>query len=578
MRINNNIMAMNTHRMLGINQGGTSKSIEKLSSGYRINRAGDDAAGLAISEKMRAQVRGLNQASRNAQDGISLVQTAEGAMNETHAILQRMRELAVQGANDTNINEDREQLNNEISQLKLEVDRIANNTEYNTKKIMNYGAALQADGFEGIDQSVIITLNEEIPGWINDSMLVLEDRFGISHPDSPIKREMTVEYVNDDSVGYAAAMATSDSAASLTLKVNLAKVIDSNGDLVNKEVFDGLIAHEIMHAYQYTEMTKLIQDGSMDNDETWFMEGLAMLVQGGAPYIDELTGNIEDVSLDVDTAFGGSIEEYAKAYIALRTLHEITDGGINAIIDELEAGKTLDKAIEDTTQTDQGELLASGATANYATFKDFVDDLSVDGNFDTYLSTSTDFDKSSGTGSIVDGSDPTTPNNLSTADTILNNTGTATVYTHFNLSFTSDSTATGESDTPEQILFHIGSNQSQSLIMTTFDLTSNGLGIDSANVSTQSTSDSSITLIDSAIREVSSQRSTLGALQNRLEHTIKNLDTSSENLQASESRIRDVDMAAEMMGFTKNNILQQAAQSMLAQANQQPEGVLQLLR
>lgn len=133
MRIQNNLMAMNTHRMLGVNTENGSKAIEKLSSGLRINRAGDDAAGLAISEKMRAQIRGLDQAARNAQDGISLIQTAEGALNETHAILQRMRELAVQGANDTNVNEDRSQLNNEISQLKLEIDRIANTTEFNTK-------------------------------------------------------------------------------------------------------------------------------------------------------------------------------------------------------------------------------------------------------------------------------------------------------------------------------------------------------------------------------------------------------------------------------------------------------------
>ncbi|HOQ02037.1 MAG TPA: flagellin, partial [Acetivibrio clariflavus] len=137
MRINNNIMAMNTHRQLGINANGVSKSIEKLSSGYRINRAGDDAAGLAISEKMRGQIRGLNQASRNAQDAISLVQTAEGALNETHAILQRMRELAVQAANDTNTDSDRGELQKEIDQLTKEIDRIANTTEFNTLKLLD---------------------------------------------------------------------------------------------------------------------------------------------------------------------------------------------------------------------------------------------------------------------------------------------------------------------------------------------------------------------------------------------------------------------------------------------------------
>ena len=149
MRINNNLMAMNTHRQLGIGTNNGAKSMEKLSSGFRINRAGDDAAGLAISEKMRAQVRGLNQASRNAQDGISLVQTAEGALNETQAILQRMRELAVQSSNDTNVNEDRTAIQNEIDQLTTEIDRIANTTEFNTKKLLNGGAGVAVSASAG---------------------------------------------------------------------------------------------------------------------------------------------------------------------------------------------------------------------------------------------------------------------------------------------------------------------------------------------------------------------------------------------------------------------------------------------
>ena len=139
MRINNNIMALNAHRQLGINQANSSKSMEKLSSGFRINRAGDDAAGLAISEKMRGQIRGLKQAQRNAQDGISLIQTAEGALNETHAILQRMRELATQAATDTNTVADREEIQKEIDQLAEEITRIANNTEFNTQRLLNGG-------------------------------------------------------------------------------------------------------------------------------------------------------------------------------------------------------------------------------------------------------------------------------------------------------------------------------------------------------------------------------------------------------------------------------------------------------
>lgn len=269
MRIVNNMMAMNAHRQLSINQGGVGKSIEKLSSGLRINRAGDDAAGLAISEKMRGQIRGLRQASRNAQDGISLIQTAEGALNESHAILQRMRELAVQSATDTNTDDDRAELQKEVGELLEELDRIANNTEFNTETLLD-------------------------------------------------------------------------------------------GDFADKVI-------------------------------------------------------------------------------------------------------------------------------------------------------------------------------------------------------------------------HIGANSGQALEVTIGDMTASGLGVDGLDISDQTGADGAIDTIDEAIETLSGQRAQLGAWQNRLEHTIANLDNAAENLQAAESRIRDVDMAHEMMAFTKYQILQQASTAMLAQANLAPQSVLQLL-
>ncbi|MFZ5353322.1 MAG: flagellin [Bacillota bacterium] len=272
MRINNNMMAYNAHRQLKVNSFSQEKSLEKLSSGYRINRAGDDAAGLSISEKMRGQIRGLTQASRNAQDGISLIQTAEGALSETHAILQRMRELTVQAANDTNVTSDRDAIKTELTDLVLEIDRIAGKTQFN-----------------------------------------------------------------------------------------------------NQNLLDG------------TFTAKKVQIGANAN---------------------------EDLQIDITSMATSSLA--------------ISIGDINV-----------------------GTAVSAGAT---------------------------------------------------------------------------------------------------------------------------------LTLINTAIGTVSTERAELGAKQNRLEHTIKNLDTAAENLQASESRIRDVDMAKEMMAFTKNNILNQAATAMLAQANQAPQGVLQLLR
>ena len=271
MIINHNMNAMNAHRNMGMNTNQAGKSMEKLSSGLRINRAGDDAAGLAISEKMRGQIRGLDQASRNSQDGISLIQTAEGALNETHSILQRMRELSVQSSNDTNTDEDRARLQDEVAALTAEIDRIGDTTEFNTQKLLQ--------------------------------------------------------------------------------------------------------------------------------------------------------------------------------------------GSYNS-------GKKL----------------------------------------------------------------------------------------------------------------QIGANAGQTITISIGSMKTSALGVSGLSISAQSSAEAAITTVDAAITKVSTQRSKLGAVQNRLEHTINNLNTSSENLTAAESRIRDVDMAKEMMNFSKNNILQQAAQSMLAQANQQPQGVLQLLR
>lgn len=274
MRIQHNIAALNTHRNLGANQAAASKNLEKLSSGFKINRAGDDAAGLAISEKMRGQISGLNMASKNANDGISLIQTAEGALNETHSILQRMRELAVQSRNDTNVDTDRGNLNDEVTELRAEIDRIATTTEFNTKKLL---------------------------------------------------------------------------------------------------------------------------DGSL-------------------------------------------------------------------------------------------------------------------------------------------------------------------------------------SGTSGQATFQIGANGGQTMTLSIGSMATSALGVSNLDISSGGNASDAIATIDTAIATVSKQRSKLGAVQNRLEHTINNLGASSENLTAAESRIRDTDMAAEMMAFTKNNILTQAAQSMLAQANQQPQGVLQLLQ
>ncbi len=392
MRINNNLMAQNTQRHLSLGNTATSKSMEKLSSGYRINRAGDDAAGLAISEKMRAQIRGLKMASKNSQDAISMVQTAEGALNETHSILQRMRELAAQASSDTNHSVDRTALQNEVTELQSEITRIAEQTEFNEKKLLNGDSSAKFTG-------------------------------------------------------------------TLTNTANLGSIkVDSIGDFIVDDTIT--VSQTVTHA---AESGAGLKDGAFDN--------ISFSVTSGST-----TETIEFSAIDISN-------------------------GITS--------KTLD---------------LNGATFTLA---------------------------------LKDGT--------TLAGTTGNGAGTATA----------DDTLTAADGT---LSFQIGANAGQNMKLSINDMSAKGLGIDAIDISTKDGADSAISVLDTAIQSVSSERSKLGANQNRLEHTINNLSTSSENLQAAESRIRDVDMADEMVNYTKNNIITQAATAMLAQANQAPQTVLQLLQ
>ncbi|MDH8678584.1 flagellin [Fusibacter bizertensis] len=397
MRINNNLMAMNTHRQLGINNAQGAKSIEKLSSGYRINRAGDDAAGLAISEKMRGQIRGLDQASRNSQDTISLIQTAEGALNESHAILQRMRELSVQSANDTNTDSDRKALQGEVKQLVSELDRIGNTTEFNTKKLLEGSA-------KGVTEAV------------NGAMRV-----------------------------------NNNSAVTLTTTAADAKVASSS---------------KVNGAYMLIRVSGTVSSGGTITANDWKVVG----PDGTSAAPAAATLNIAASTITVGTGITGSATTITSS----------------ANLNSLKVGDSI-----------------------------------------TFV-----FGKYEAASSSLGGS----------------------------------------------IMGQIGANSGQTAFISMGDMRSAALGVDKVDISTKFGAQVAIETVQGGLEKVSAQRSSLGAMQNRLEHTIKNLDTAGENLQASESRIRDVDMAKEMMNFTKNNILTQAAQAMLAQANQAPQGVLQLLR
>ncbi|MBM7839570.1 flagellin [Alkalihalobacillus xiaoxiensis] len=506
MIINNNLSAMNAHRQLGVNQGMAAKAQEKLSSGLRINKAGDDAAGLAISEKMRAQVRGLDQASRNSQDGISMIQTAEGALSETHSILQRMRELATQAANGTNTDQDRQNIQDEINSLTSEINRIGNTTEFNGQKLLN-GA-------------------------------------------SSIETNQTVNSI--------AGPATATSGVG---SIDLADVTIAEGNtfIINGETFTAIAADETAEGNQFNVGADA--GASIDNLRTAIGAndnfnsggtGTTITVTEAAASGENFTfsSNVNDIELTQDTPS----QLAATAGEATLTLS-----------DNLKAGTVISVNGTDFTAVAQGE------TAGANQFVIGEDAGATAANLANAI------------GGIA-----------SATDNVITLTEATPSGENFDVKVTSQFSST----------FQIGANQGQSLSLNIADMRADALNLTTSlsnatqaqkdslgvtngtnsdvtelalDVSTHESAAQAITTIQSAIDKVSNERSNLGANQNRLEHTISNLNNSSENLQAAESRIRDVDMAKEIMEFTKQNILSQASQSMLAQANQAPQQVLQLL-
>ena len=465
MRINHNISAINTNRLLAQNNGSTSKSLEKLSSGLAVNRAGDNAAGLAISEKMRGQIRGLNQATSNANDGISLIQTAEGGLNETHAILQRMRELAVQSANDTNTESDRAEIQKEVDQLTKEITRISTDTEFNTRKLLNGDLAAETKNVSDDNFNVAVAAGSNITA--NGEYTV---SFKSNAAVAPVAAQPAVEHV--DAVNATAAKGDSNTG------VTAVAIKSGKQDAVNT------LAGESGKTLTYDESASKWMDGTTD-------------VTSAVTANFDLTGTAADGDTIVLTGYTPEVEAQAA-------------------VDAVE-GRAAGFEITGIQDAEGNAVSVSAFNITAAEGAAFTDQAS--------------------------GS--------------------------FTFSVNTDDNA---------LTFHIGANSGQNTKLTVQDMSAKSLGVDKVDLTTQTNADAAITTIDNAINTVSAQRAALGAMQNRLEHTINNLGTSSENLSAAESQIRDVDMAEEMSEYTKNNILVQAATSMLAQANQQPQNVLSLLR
>ena len=469
MVVQHNLQAMNANRMLNITTGSQSKSAEKLSSGYRINRAADDAAGLSISEKMRKQIRGLDQASTNAEDGVSAVQTAEGALTEVHSMLQRMNELAVQASNGTNSKTDRDAIQSEIDQLTTEIDRVAETTKFNESYLLKG----DADG--------------------NTKKIYLE-----AH-DAGLKGKLT-----DNGDGTA------------TFVMNELKAGDSV-TIAGKSYTVGSTKAEAE-----AEFTKQVKQA---NDK-FTVNGKEITILD--TYADKTT----------DNAAGKYTLDDAKALIAGGATVKFTDG-------------TTMKVMTDATDDGVDDNDSSVISKNKA-----------------YLLASEELLKANQIGDTESNAKVT--NTGDQAITLANGDGTFKIKL-------------AQTEVAEKLNFnlHVGSDadMTNKINVNIETMSSSYLGIKGLNVSddTGVSATYAVDAIADALQKVSDQRSSLGAVQNRLEHTIANLDNVVENTTSAESRIRDVDMAEEMVEYSKNNILAQAGQSMLAQANQATQGVLSLL-
>ena len=566
MVVQHNMSAANANRMLNVTSSSVSKTTEKLSSGYRINRAADDAAGLSISEKMRGQIRGLNKASSNAQDGISLIQTAEGALNESHSILQRMRELSVQAANGTETDDDREAVQNEIEQLQSELTRISDTTEFNTMKLLDgslgsksatsTGAKLTGASISTFSATTMTSqsIKKDLSGLagsaITDTFEIDGNSFNIDWSKGDAK-DFLAKYSVDLS-GMTDAQTKSFASDLETLLNNAAKEAGVNGSVT---VTANATAGQV--DIKSNNNGKDSSFGFVGTTATTVTEGNANTDSFGAVLLSAQADANKANTVDATMKVNSTIATDSKFTMTINgTEVQATVGEIKEGTELKDAASTVQTAVQAAVNAYNTAMGTTGK-AEELTASDFTVTANKDGSLSVdYIGDKKDVKFSFGE-ATVDGTTGTTASKLG-------------------LTNKKSGSATGSNGVELQI----GANEGQTMSFTLDEMSAAALGVDGNNVdlSTQDSAKKATTTIDNAIKTISKARGQMGAVQNRLEHTINNLDTASENLQTSESRIRDTDMAKEMVEYSKNNILMQAGQSMLAQANQSNQGVLSLLQ
>lgn len=578
MRIQHNVTALNSYRNLRGNNSALSKNLEKLSSGYRINRAGDDAAGLAVSEKMRAQIRGLETAEKNAQDGISLVQTAEGALTEVHSMLNRMVELATQSANGTYDNAvDRKNLQSEVASLKNEIDRISQASNYNGIKLLDGSMSNKA-------------MNTKAPEVKGSNLLGVEDiKAQTGQQDVTFKQVVAGATGALEGEKYAFSINYKDASGAEKVKtIEYDMKLNNAGDKLIAVDKDGNEALELAvktGAMTDAEVAKLVDAGVKKDAELSKLFTTTVATGGKVTFTAKEKG-----LAGAEVVAAGQYA--AKADGSLKKADGFDTAQVDVKQDRVNAGQAynFDKDIvfgNNATNAAGNQAITDPEDINKAIFEVngekfiFVNNGLTKNQWDAVV-------KSGAHHVSVDtaAKKPAAIDVAEMARKIEDVTGLKATQGEV----TGGAFAAGDSKT--MLKFdNAGKAEDKSLTLQIGDTAEafnkmkvsiqamdvKSLGIDGVDVSTQDGASFAVDKIKNAINSVSSTRGDLGALQNRLEHTINNLGVMTENITDAESRIRDTDMAKEMMAYTKNNILMQASQAMLAQANQIPQGVLQLL-
>jgi flagellin len=565
--INTNIASLNAQRNLNSSQATLGRAVQRLSSGLRINSAGDDAAGLAISERFTTQIRGLNQAVRNANDGISMLQTADAAIGTVSENLQRIRELAVQAANATNSDSDRAAIQKEVQQLTQEIDRVGRTTSFNGRALFG-----EAQGSVVGNEDELAVLDAMQSGWLSEAEKLIKEYYGIEAHGKVLGIELTT--FTDGGSGVLAlvefGVGSSGPASGIIMKVDMADFAPSGG--VMSASNDRIIAHELVHAV----MGATMNIGSMfANNQRFFLEGTAELIQGADGRVMSAIGGsaagIPTLMAEVNdwgTTWSGSNAAYAAGYAGMRYLdEEIKEAGGQGIKDVMtylaaNTTRTLDQALQNAT-SGRFTGLADFKAAFQADGAAFIGEMLSSGELS---------DADTGAIGGANASNGQVRTNVTVVPDIASRSGEDQLEGFVERW----ETLHKQPFQTAQRTLQIGSEVGQTLDIGEFAM--NGLALNIMDVDVTASANRAIQKIDRALAYINERRADIGAGLNRLDSTIASLQTNAESLTASRSRIQDTDYAAETATLTRSQILLQAGTAMIAQANTAPQLVLQLLR